>query len=110
MTFGLDLLGDQIASDTMHSGNWRNTMALRFRDDPRNEIAAQRLRTLAASPRDETSSIILGKILDHPRYSRIRKATSAACRDVAFRFHPESLNDLYSRILENLDEPAGSLH
>lgn len=108
MNFGLALVRDQISHDAHESGAWRNAKASQFPDDPRNKKAAARLLELAGTT--DADSTLLVRILDHPHYSKIRKATSAACRDVGFRFAPRTLDDLYARILENLDELNGLKH
>lgn len=103
MSFGHSLLRERIVLIIRGSANWRKSLAKRFPDDSRNELAFRRLMKLASSKGDTD---VLSAILSHPRFDLLRAAASAACRDVIFRSTPETFDDLLRQVIEKLDDDS----
>jgi hypothetical protein len=83
--------------------NWRKQQAIRFPDDPRNAVAAQRLGDLA-SQADDISDDIWNHISPYfdPKNSHYYEAVSRACRAVGFRTNPRNFDDFAQTILDGL--------
>lgn len=81
--------------------NWRRQQAIRYPDDLRNAVAAQRLFDLA-SQADDISDSIWNRLAPffNPKDGHYTDAVSRACRDVGFRTNPRDFEDFAQIILD----------
>jgi hypothetical protein len=83
--------------------NWRRLQMIRYPDDPRNAIAAERLFDLASQADDINDSIWNSlRPYFNPKDTHYSDAVSRACRDVGFRTNPRDFDEFAQTILDGL--------
>jgi hypothetical protein len=95
---------DVIKSRCASAGVWRAELAKRFTDDPRNAIARDLLLTLATRPEADVSQETRQQLaeLSGPAFA---EAIRLATKEVAFRYTPQSLDDVAKRVLMLMGPP-----
>jgi hypothetical protein len=97
----IDVLCAQAASNAM----WRATMATEYPKDLRNGAAYRLLRSLAEMGADDVDTETKAELSQYSGPGFL-SAVRQACREVGFRYQPQSLQEVAGRVIELMNAPA----
>lgn len=85
------------------TAQWRQTMAFRFPDDDRNDVAAEELDQLAHADTDTVDQATWAALEAHAGTKQLRDAINETSREVGFKHSPRNLNDFFAVVQSKLN-------
>ena len=100
MSLHLDYLRHRLAA----AKTWRQTLVKRYPADIRNQVAVDTLHLLASMSTESVSQAVAERLSAHHGPTLV-ESVQTACREVAFKYQPETLEDVALRVLQHLEPP-----
>jgi hypothetical protein len=98
---------DYIRARLISTSTWREQLTARYPNDKRNAIASDLLRALAEGT-DEDISAATKAALAQVHGPAFVKACQDSCREVLFRYLPQTLEDVATNVIARMETPANA--
>src|SRR3954452_24216017 len=86
---------------------WRRTMAEKYKDDPRNTRAADRLEELSTASAESVSRDTWATLAVPHKQTKVQNEITEAARAVGFRSFPDTLQDFLQEIAAKMAATTG---
>jgi hypothetical protein len=96
---------DVICAQAVSNAMWRATMATKYPKDLRNGAAYRLLKSLAEMSADDVDTETKAGLSQYAGPGFL-SAVRQACREVGFRYQPQSLQDVAERVIELMNAPT----
>jgi hypothetical protein len=98
---------DYLRARLVSTSDWRAQLASKYPNDKRNAIASDLLRKLAQGTDDEVSTATKAALMNLHGPAFV-KACTDSCREVLFRYLPQTLEAVALDVIARLEAPANA--